>query len=63
MSETVLSVKGLTKQYGPFVAVNDIDFSLRKGEVIGLLGPNGAGKSSTIQMLLDLLTPTGLSSR
>ena len=58
MSEVVLSVKGLTKHYGSFVAVNDIDFTLKRGEVIGLLGPNGAGKSSTIQMLLGLLTPT-----
>lgn len=58
MSETVLEVKGLTKHFGSFVAVNNIDFSLKKGEVVGLLGPNGAGKSSTIQMLLGLLTPT-----
>ncbi len=58
MKETVLEVKGLTKHYGSFVAVNDIDFELHRGEVLGLLGPNGAGKSSTIQMLLGLLTPS-----
>jgi ABC-2 type transport system ATP-binding protein len=58
MAEPVLVVKGLTKRYGSFVAVNDIDFTLGRGEVVGLLGPNGAGKSSTIQMLLGLLTPS-----
>lgn len=59
MAETILTVKGLTKHYGSFVAVNAIDFEIKKGEVVGLLGPNGAGKSSTIQMLLGLLTPSG----
>ena len=48
-----------TKHYGLFTAVNDIDFELHRGEILGLLGPNGAGKSSTIQMLLGLLTPSG----
>jgi ABC-2 type transport system ATP-binding protein len=57
-SEKVLAVKGLTKHYGSFVAVNNIDFELHRGEIVGLLGPNGAGKSSTIQMLLGLLTPS-----
>lgn len=58
MNQTVLEVKGLAKHYGTFVAVNNIDFTLQRGEVMGLLGPNGAGKSSTIQMLLGLLTPS-----
>lgn len=56
--ETVLEVEGLVKRYGAFTAVDSIDFSARRGEVVGLLGPNGAGKSTTIQMLLGLLTPT-----
>lgn len=55
---TVLEVKSLVKRYGSFTAVDAIDFSVQKGEVVGLLGPNGAGKSTTIQMLLGLLTPT-----
>lgn len=59
MSTPALSVKGLTKHYGLFKAVDNIDFSIEQGEVVGLLGPNGAGKSSTIQMLLGLLTPSG----
>lgn len=58
MTETVLEVKGLTKHYGSFIAVNSIDFDIKRGEILGLLGPNGAGKSSTIQMLLGLLTPS-----
>lgn len=54
----ILEIKGLSKHYGPFKAVDHIDFEIQQGEVVGLLGPNGAGKSSTIQMLLGLLTPT-----
>lgn len=42
-----------------FVAVNDISFTLKEGEILGLLGPNGAGKSTTISMLLGVLSPTG----
>ncbi len=56
--QTVLEVKKLAKRYGGFTAVDGIDFSIKKGEIVGLLGPNGAGKSTTIQMLLGLLTPT-----
>lgn len=57
-NETVLEVKKLVKRYGTFTAVDTIDFSMEKGEIVGLLGPNGAGKSTTIQMLLGLLTPS-----
>jgi len=59
---SVLSVQNLTKIFGPakkpFVAVDNISFSLGEGEILGLLGPNGAGKTTTIQMLLGVLTPT-----
>ncbi len=55
----VLQVKSLTKKFGEFVAVNNISFNLREGEILGLLGPNGAGKTTTIQMLLGITTPTG----
>ena len=54
----VLEINNLVKSYGTFTAVDNINFSINKGEVVGLLGPNGAGKSTTIQMLLGLLTPT-----
>ncbi len=61
----VVSATGLTKEFRDFWgrpkarAVNDIDFEIRQGEVIGLLGPNGSGKSTTVKMLLGLLYPTG----
>jgi ABC-2 type transport system ATP-binding protein len=48
----------LTKRFGSFIAVDQINLSVRKGEVFGFLGPNGAGKSTTIRMLCGLLKPT-----
>jgi len=52
--ETVINVEGLTKRYGEVLAVNDISFSVDRGEVFGFLGPNGAGKTTTIQVLTGL---------
>ena len=49
--ENMIEAKGLTKRYGDFVAVDGIDFFVRKGEAFGLLGPNGAGKSTTMKMI------------
>ena len=63
--ETVVSAVGLTKEFRDFWgrpkarAVNDIDFEIKQGEVVGLLCPNGSGKSTTVKMLLGLLYPTG----
>ncbi|PIP15230.1 hypothetical protein COX47_00825 [Candidatus Roizmanbacteria bacterium CG23_combo_of_CG06-09_8_20_14_all_35_49] len=54
----ILQVKNLKKKFGKFMAVNNISFSLKEGEILGLLGPNGAGKTTTIQMLLRVLIPT-----
>jgi len=54
-----IEVTGLTKKFGNFVAVNNISFTVPRGEIFGFLGPNGAGKTTTIRMLLGLLTPTG----
>ena len=48
----------LTKQFGEFVAVDHVSFSVEEGEIFGWLGPNGAGKTTTIRMLLGLLKPT-----
>ncbi len=58
MSEVVLNSKDLTKKYGDFVAVDNLNLTVRRGEVFGLLGPNGAGKTTTILMLLGLTEPT-----
>jgi ABC-2 type transport system ATP-binding protein len=54
----VISVSHLTKRYGPMVAVDDVSFTVGKGEVVGFLGPNGAGKSSTLRILAGFLGPT-----
>ncbi len=58
MNEIVLEIRGLSKHYNGFVAVDNLDLTVRKGEVFGLLGPNGAGKTTTILMLLGLTEPT-----
>ncbi len=54
-----VNVKGLTRTFGDFVAVDHIDLEIGRGEIFGFLGPNGAGKSTTIKMLCGLLLPTG----
>ncbi len=54
----MIDVQNLTKKYGDFVAVDNISFSVKEGEIFGFLGPNGAGKSTTIKMLTTLLRPT-----
>jgi ABC-type multidrug transport system ATPase subunit len=54
----ILEVAHLKKNFGSFVAVDDLSFSVKAGEVYGFLGQNGAGKSTTIRMLLSLITPT-----
>jgi len=55
---SIIEVKNLTKTFSKFIAVNDISFSVKKGEIFGLLGPNGAGKSTTLRMLSTLARPT-----
>jgi len=57
-NESVLTVSGLTKQYGSIRAIDAVSFSVKRGTVIGLLGPNGAGKTTTINMVLGILEPT-----
>jgi ABC-2 type transport system ATP-binding protein len=53
-----LVVEGLTKRFGPRVAVDDLSFSVEAGEVFGFLGPNGAGKTTTVRMLGTLIAPS-----
>lgn len=54
----IIRVSNLTKKFKGFTAVEEVSFSLRKGEILGFLGPNGAGKTTTIQMMLGVMTPT-----
>jgi ABC-2 type transport system ATP-binding protein len=54
----MIDCKGLTKQYGPLRAVDDLSFSVQAGEVLGFLGPNGAGKSTTMRIIAGFLAPT-----
>jgi ABC-2 type transport system ATP-binding protein len=56
--ENIIEVSNLTKYYEGFLAVNKINFCVKKGEVFGFLGPNGAGKTSTIKMLVGLAKPS-----
>lgn len=56
--ENIIEVKNLTKKFGSFTAVDNVSFSIKKGEIFGFLGPNGAGKSTAIRMLTTLLRPT-----
>jgi len=58
----IIRTKNLTKKFNDFTAVDNISFSVRKGEIFGFLGPNGAGKTTTIKMLTTLLYPTAGSA-
>ena len=53
-----IETQNLTKAYGNFTAVEDLNLHIRKGRVYGFLGPNGAGKSTTMKMFLGLTRPT-----
>jgi ABC-2 type transport system ATP-binding protein len=55
----MIEVQQLRKQFGDFVAVKDVSFVAKPGEIFGLLGPNGAGKTTTISCISSLITPTG----
>ncbi len=57
-SDTLISVKNLSRNYGNFCAVNNIDFEVKRGQILGFLGPNGAGKTTTMQMITGTLAPT-----
>ena len=57
MSDTVLSVRDISKSFGNIHAVRDVSFDVRKGEVLGLIGPNGSGKSTLFNCVLGQLTP------
>ncbi len=54
----MIEVQHLTKRYGPFTAVDDITFTVERGEILGFLGPNGAGKTTTMRVLTGYMPPT-----
>lgn len=58
MNDPIISVSGLTKKFGEFTAVNNINFEVGRGEIFGFLGANGAGKTTAMRMLCGLLMPT-----
>ena len=56
--DRAIRVEGLTKRFGAFIAVNDVSFSVKSGEIFGILGPNGAGKTTTLEIVEGLQKPT-----
>lgn len=58
MSEVVLSIQKLTKNFGKLCAVNQLDLEVKRGQVFGMLGPNGSGKTTTLGMLMGVTNPT-----
>ena len=54
----LIEVQSLKKRFGSVVAVDDISFSVERGEVLGFLGPNGAGKSTSMKVIAGVLAPT-----
>jgi len=59
----LIEIEGLTKRFGAFTAVDNVSFTVARGEVLGFLGPNGAGKSTTMRMLAGFMTPTSGTAR
>jgi ABC-type multidrug transport system ATPase subunit len=58
MTDTILEIKGLSKNFGPIKAVSNLDLTIKKGSIFGLLGPNGSGKSTTLGMILGVVKKT-----
>ena len=63
MNEPIIEVQNLTKKFADVVAVNDISFSVEKGEIFGIIGANGAGKTTTIRILCGLIPPSAGRAR
>jgi len=58
-ARSMIEAKGLSKFFGPFVAIEDISFSIPEGQIVAFLGPNGAGKSTTMKILTGFMAPSG----
>ncbi|MCB0034053.1 MAG: ABC transporter ATP-binding protein [Anaerolineales bacterium] len=58
-TETVITVQNLHKRYGDHIAVEDISFEVKRGEIFGIIGPNGAGKTTTVESIIGLRQPDG----
>lgn len=63
MADALIEIERLTKRFGAFTAVDDVSFSVARGEVLGFLGPNGAGKSTTMRMLAGFMPPSAGTAR
>ncbi|MEM6962339.1 MAG: ATP-binding cassette domain-containing protein, partial [Myxococcota bacterium] len=63
MSDVMIEARNLTKSYGSVFAIKDVNFEVRRGEVLGFLGPNGAGKTTTMKILTCFISPTSGSAR
>ncbi len=61
--ERLIEIERLTKRFGGFTAVDDVSFTVARGEVLGFLGPNGAGKSTTMRMLAGFMAPSAGTAR
>src|SRR5688500_14059345 len=58
MADNLRSAEGIRKEFGRLVAVNDLDFAIPRGAIVGLIGPNGAGKTTFFNMLTGVYKPT-----
>jgi len=63
VSSSIVEVRGLSKQYGAFSALSELDLDVPRGELFALLGPNGAGKTTTMRMLMGILKASAGSAR
>jgi ABC-2 type transport system ATP-binding protein len=63
LADALIEIERLTKRFGAFIAVDDVSFTVNRGEVLGFLGPNGAGKSTTMRMLAGFMPPSAGTAR